>query len=99
MRDRSVVLRLLPRTLAVVSAAAAAGCTHGDESSTTISAEGFDGVRAGMTVAAVEREWNTFIVLFPNDGASGATIATAAICDGAVRGLAGFWAFPPLDET
>jgi hypothetical protein len=74
------------------------GCARSDDSLKTITPEGFDGVRAGMTVAEVEDEWGSLTVLFPADHASGASIASAPHCDGAVRAVAGFWAFPPVDE-
>jgi hypothetical protein len=75
------------------------GCARSGDTSKTITAAGFDGVRAGMTVTEVEDEWGALTVLFPADHASGASIAAAPLCDGPVRGIAGFWAFPPVDET
>jgi hypothetical protein len=78
---------------------AVVGCARSDDSSKLISAEGFDGVRAGMTVTEVEEEWGALTVLFPADHASGASIAAAPVCDGDLRGVAGFWAFPPVDES
>ncbi len=51
-----------------------------------------------MTVAEVEDQWGALTVLFPADHASGASVAAAPLCDGSVRGVAGFWAFAPVDE-
>jgi hypothetical protein len=98
MGRRLFVARRLTCAGVSLAALTSTGCARSDDSLKTITPEGFDGVRAGMTVAEVEDEWGPLTVLFPADDASGASIAAAPLCDGAVRAVAGFWAFPAVDE-
>jgi hypothetical protein len=69
------------------------GCDSGT-STPTLSSAGLDGVRPGMSFAAVQRKWKGLAVVFPNSEASGADIASSSYCAAGTPVVLGFWTFP-----
>ena len=96
---RQLLVRCVTCACVALAVVALIGCGGSDDSLRVITAEGFDGVRADMTLFEVEDQWGRRPVLFPNYSYSGATIVTVPLCDGPVSGIAGFWTFPSVDET
>src|SRR5215203_3841884 len=96
MRQRTMLSRVV--IVCVAAASALTACSGGESNDeVTVSLSGVNGARVNMSYSEARDRLGLRALVFPADGASGASDAIAPICEGAAEGFAVFWAWPPTE--